>query len=146
MLKSDVKAYINPKYIGKADVTATGQGDDSEVTGESIDRLGYDSVDVQFPYSVTLSSGETFSLAIEYQESSDDSNWDSAQTLRADSVVKTATADDTYTGVVSEGLNLKGKKRYIRFNFTPDLSVAATSDTLEIMGVANLGGSDKLEC
>lgn len=127
---------------GAARVTAAGAGDNTAITGASIDRLGYGSLTFAIAYKTTLASSETLKFAAEYQESSDNSNWDTATSLQAATTAETGVQTNK-VGKVEFDLDLAGKKRYIRFNFTPDLSASGT-DTADVSAVAVLGDAQVL--
>lgn len=128
--------------------TAGGTGDATEVTGVTLDRaaLGWpQSGVVAIPYTATLGATETLSLAIEI-EHDDASNMSTASTFatRASAVVATGPAGGgTVTGTLEFDLSLAGAKRYIRANFTPDLS-ADDTDTAALSEVIVLGGVQRL--
>lgn len=127
---------------GAATATAAGTGDNTAVTGATIDRLGYNSVTFAIAYRTTLTAAKTLGFAAEYQESSDGSNWDTATALQALTTAETGAATNE-KGEVEFDLDLGGKKQYIRFNFTPDLSHSGT-DTVDCAAIAILGGAETL--
>lgn len=122
-------------------ITAGGTGDNTAVTGFTIDRQDYDSLSFLIVWLAALGATETLDLNdVEYQESDDGSNWDTAVALQADSEIGVGAAGGSNeSGVVKIDLALRGKKRYIRLNFTPDLSASST-DTAVLAAVAVLGG------
>lgn len=128
--------------------TAGGSGDNTAVTGVIIDRQAFrwpKSGVFAVPFTTTLAAGATLSLAMTVQDG-DAANLSDAATFatRANAVVATGpSGGGTVTGVVEFDVNLVGAKRYIRLNFTPDLS-AANTDTGAFSGVAVLGGMDRL--
>lgn len=130
--------------------TAAGAGDNTKITGLTIDR------GVNLPKTAkvcivsrsTLAAAATLSLAAEIQESADGSSWDTAVglvigagTAGALTVVQAGGAGGTFHTVTELGLNLLNRKRYFRINVTPDLSAGAT-DTASVSGVAVLAGHD----
>jgi hypothetical protein len=139
---ADFGKYLKAASCNGISITAGGTGDDTALTGASIDRLGYGSTSFVIAYKTTLAASETLSFAAEYQVSSDNSNWDTAVTLQAATVARTGAVTNGQ-GVVKFDVNLEGLKRYIRFNFTPNLSRANT-DTAVVYGTAILGGADLL--
>ena len=148
----DLDAQVKPQLAspaatgaaGAVIITAAGAGDNTAVTGNSIDRQGYMSAKYVLSYVASLADGKKLSIAAEYQESSDNSTWDTAVALQASTLADTGGAGGSKeAGMLEFDLNLKGKKRYIRFNFTPDLDAGAT-DTAALIGVALLGGRDVL--
>jgi hypothetical protein len=120
-------------------LTAAGSGDNTEITGNSIDLLGYTSLEIVTHYTTTLTASQTLSLLTKYETSSNGSDWNTAVTLQASTVVKTGavTAGD---GVHALSLVTGHLPRYIRFKVTPDLSHSGT-DTASVCGVAILGGA-----
>lgn len=136
---SNIGALIKTVACGAARVTAAGAGDNAAVTGATIDRRGYGSAKVTVAYKTTLASAETLQFAIEYQESDDGSSWDTAVALQAATTAQTG-VQTAKVGDVSHSLDLGGKKRYIRFNYTPNLSASGT-DTADTAAVCVLGGA-----
>lgn len=123
---------------------AGGTGDNTAITGATINRLGYSSAQFAVVAKAVLAEGKTLSLAAAYQESSDGSNWDTAVTLQASTVALTGgTGGSTEMGVVKFDLPLVARKQYIRLNITPDLNATGT-DTFQVGAVAILGGADRL--
>lgn len=136
---SNVGSMVKVMGGGGSSAVAAGAGDATAVTGATIDRLGYSSAVLAISYRTTLTAAKTLAFAAEYQTSDDGTNWDTAVALQTSTVAKTgaATASD---GIVEFDLNLNSLKRYIRFNFTPDLNNTA-SDTAVCTSVVVLGGS-----
>lgn len=132
-----------------ATATAGGSGDAAAVTGVIIDRaeLGWPKSAVfGVPFTATLAAGATLSLAMTVQDS-DAANLDGAATYatRANAVVATGpSGGGTVTGMVELDVNLEGAKRYVRLNFTPDLSAANTDTAALGSAVAAFGGANRL--
>lgn len=139
---ADFGKYFKEVACNSASVTAGGAGDNTALTGATINRLGYGSASFVIAYKTTLAATKTLSFAVAYQESADGTNWDTAVTLQASTVAATGALTNS-TGTVVFDVNLEGLKQYVRFNFTPDLS-ATDTDTAVVSGVAILGGADKL--
>lgn len=139
---ADIGKYLKEVACNAGSLTAAGTGDNTALTGATIDRLGYGSATFVIAYKTSLTADKTLSFAVEYQESADGSSWDTATVIQAATVAKTGAATNAI-GQVSFDLNLEGKKRYVRFNFTPDLSHSGT-DTAVVAGTAILGGADLL--
>jgi hypothetical protein len=140
--RNNIGAYIKALACGLASVTAGGSGDNTAVTGATHDRLGYDSVQVAVTAKTTLDTTETLSVALALQESDDGQNWDTAEVIYATTVLKTGGSANDKIAKCSN-INLAGRKRYIRFNFTPDLSRANT-DTAVVAAVATFGGGQAI--
>ena len=144
----DLGAYCTTFYASASQtaagapttVVAGGTPDGTKVTGDTIDTAGlYASGIFQISYLTALASAETLSFAIEYQESDDNSSWDTAVAIQASTVC--ATGSGNVGGVVQSDITLYDKKRYIRFNITPALS-ASSSDTAGYGAVLTAGGAD----
>lgn len=140
--KYDFGAYHKPLAVGATTAVAAGAGDATAITGASHDTRGYGTATFCLVYKTTLTAAKNLSFAVEYQESSDDSSWDTAVALQAATVAETG-AQSAKVGKVEFDLPLRGKKRYLRFNFTPDLSHTST-DTVDCAAVCVLGGADAL--
>jgi hypothetical protein len=126
-------------------ITAGGTGDNTKMTGQTIDRLGYDSAALCVGTYADLGADETCAIAAEIQESSNGSSWDSAEALYAST---TASTGDAGTGSEEwaqkrTAINLRGRKRYVRVNVTLNLSRANT-DTANFMAQMVLGGAEEL--
>lgn len=132
---ADTKAFAS----GAASFTAAGTGDNTAVTGASIDRRDFGSGVLTIYWKTTLGASETLKIAAEYQESDDDSTWGTATSLYAATTVKTGAVTAGY-GVKESDVDLSTKKRYIRFNFTPDLSASGT-DTAVVFAGFSAGGA-----
>lgn len=129
-------------------VTAGGGGDDTEVVGVIIDRaaLGWpESAVLAIPFTAALAATET--LEIGYTVASGNaSNLSDAATLKtaAKAVVATGGAGgSTETGCFEVNVSLRGAGRYVRANWTPDLSRANT-DTAALSAVLVLAGANRL--
>lgn len=125
-------------------VVAAGAGDGVAITGATIDRLNFESAVVVLPFLAALQQDETLTISsLEYQESADGSSWDTAVSIDASEVVATGdTGGSNESGQLAVKVDLESKKRYIRFNFTPDLSAGAT-DTAIVASVVVLGGAKR---
>jgi hypothetical protein len=134
--------FLKALACGAASATAAGTGDNTAVTGATIDRLGYNSAKVAIAYKTSLTADKTLSFAVEYQESSDGTTWDTAVALQTATVAETG-AKTNEVGEVTFDVDLSGLKRYVRFNFTPDLSHSGT-DTVVCACTAILGGAVEL--
>jgi len=125
-------------------LTAAATEDGVKITGESIDRLGYDSAALVVTAKASLANTKTLSFAAEYQDSADNSTWNTAVALYASTVLLTGSGSGTNEeGTKETALDLRGLARYIRFNVTPDLSATGT-DTAVWAAVCILGGADRL--
>ena len=138
--QNDIGEKLTLKYGGRSSALATGTGDNTKVTGKTIDTLGFDSGMFTALVNTTLASGESLDVAIEYQFSANNSDWDTAVEFYDDTLVTATGAAITAGGyIITENFNLQPQKRYIRFNFTPDLSAAGTDVAYAQWGLV-LGG------
>lgn len=141
--RTDIGAKLNSEYCGSVSWTAAGTGDNTAVTGLAIDRLGYNSAKAVIGYTTTLTEAKTLSFAVEITScATSGGTYDTATALQAATVAATGdTGGSTETGTLEFDIDLSGYKRYIKINFTPDLSHTGT-DTARAMAIAILGGKD----
>jgi len=129
-------------------VTAGGAGDNALVTGVIIDRaaLGWpESAVLAIPFTATLGASETLTIGYIVQEGNN-SGLSDQQTLRTASpavVTSGPGGGGTVTGTFEIDLNLRSAGRYVRANWTPDLSRANT-DTAALAAVMVFGGANRL--
>lgn len=126
-------------------VTAGAGGDATEVVGVIIDRatLGWpESAVLAIPFTATLGAAETLTLAYTVQEGNA-SNLSDAATLKAAAAAVVATGAGTVNGEFEVSIPLVGAGRYVRFNYTPNLSRANT-DTAALSSVVAFGGANRL--
>lgn len=127
-------------------ITAAGTGDATKVTGQSIDLLrktNGGSGTLVTGGLTALTAAATLTIAVELQESADNSTWDTAEVVQAATTAATSAGGGNVHFVVQNGILLKSRKRYIRFNITPNLSAGAT-DTALFSSVFVIGGDDIL--
>ena len=144
LVAKNVGSSLGFLACGASHATAAGTGDATAVTGDSIDRSTYGmplSCLVVAQYRTSLTAAKTYSLALEVQYSSDNSNWDTAVPILASTALKTGAVTDFDGEYVAE-LSLESQKRYFRINFTPDLSHSGTDTAITSVG-AVLGGGWK---
>ena len=140
---------IATPYVSKPTaIVAAGAGDNTAITGAIIDRYAIDdplSVHVALQFSATLAAAATLTFKTAVVQDGDDSGLSDAATFSeletsSGSVVATGPGGGgTVTGSKEYDVNLEGAKRYIRINYTPDLSAGAT-DTAGVHAVAVFGG------
>lgn len=129
-------------------VTAGGGGDAAAVTGVVIDRaeLGWpQSCVLAIPFTATLAAAATLSVAYALQEGNA-SNLSDAATLQSAAAQVVATGPGgggTVTGTLEVNASLAGAGRYVRLNFTPDLS-AANTDTAALSAVIVFGAAERV--
>lgn len=153
VLLKDVASLLEPALASAfTSVTAGGTGDNTAVTGTTLDRfaLGGGSlpltVEFVLAWTATLAANKSLTFKnLKVEQSSDGSNWDSTAyaTFTDPGAVATSAGGGTVTGVTKVGLDIKGAKRYIRFDWTPDLTASGT-DTATVVAMAVLAGFDRL--
>ena len=146
-LMHNIGAYIKAVIASVVTaVTAAGSGDNTEVDGVWIDRMGYNSLSVLIHYQATLAAAKTIAIAANLQDASDSSGTGAAD--YGDAYAKTVQATgsgggSTEKGVLKLDFDLKTADRYVRVQFTPDLSASGT-DTASLVASIVLGGADSL--
>lgn len=145
----DIGALIKvDRAAANTSITAGGGGDDAPVTGVILDRaaMGWpESAVLAIPFTATLAAGATLSIGYTVQEGQAPALGD-AETLATAAAAVVATGPSgggTVTGTFEVSLNLRGAGRYVRANFTPDLS-AANTDTAALSAVLVTGGANRL--
>jgi len=129
--------------------TAGGTGDAASVTGLTVDREGFaggslpDSALMSVLYEATLASGKTLSIAYAVQDSADNSNWSDFQTGAAAVAATGPSGGGTVKSEFNVQVNLRSARRYVRFNYNPDLSATGT-DTAVAVAAGFFGGFDRL--
>lgn len=146
----NIGAYISQeKAIDNTALTAGGAGDNTEVSGQIIDRLAYgdpQSVAILVAWKATLAASKKLSLKSVKLEHGDASNLSDAANFAtpADVDVKVdGGSGGTYHGCQKYSVNLAGSKRYVRLKITPDLDASAT-DTATIAAAFVFGGLGEL--
>jgi hypothetical protein len=135
---------IKHVYVGIGSATAGGTGDATAVEGATINRDGYLSGVLAIPFTATLAATKTLKFTVEVQESADGTTWDTEVKLKDAVVVATGkTGGSTETGVLEVNENLSGRKLYVRYNVTADLSATGT-DTCSFAATFALGGARKI--
>jgi hypothetical protein len=136
------------RATGPSSLIAGGAGDAAAVTGVIIDRaaLGWpESCVVAIPFTATLAAAATLTVASVLQHG-DNSGLSDAETLATVSSGVVATGPGgggTVVGTIEVNVPLRGAKRYLRLNYTPDLS-AANTDVAALGGVVAFAGANRL--
>lgn len=145
MLTGNINDKIDPKH-GKqiAEFTAGTTYDDVAHVTSSMDRLNQngslaDSCCLAIMNTTTIAADKKLGGLIAIDDSSDDGSWDGYTTLTSAEVTVVAglTTDDT--AVYQYGVDLRGKKRYVRFRVALDLN-ATDTDTAEVAIMGIMGG------
>jgi len=147
----DIANLVTSK-IGAAftSLTAGGAGDNTAVTGVSIDRgaIGMPlSAVLDIAWEATLGAAATLTLKdVKIEQSADGSNWDATayKSFTDPGVVATGPGGGgTVRGVTKLAVDLQSAKQFVRVKHTPDLS-AANTDTAKTVPVWNFAGQDRL--
>ena len=131
-----------------ATATAGGSGDNTARTGVTLDRNNY-GVPLGglfiIGYTATLAQAATLTIkTCKIEHSPDASTWTTYQTFTDPGVVSTGgTGGTTNEGAVKLQADLKSAYRYVRLDYTPDLS-ASGADTLKDQAVVVFHGQDRL--
>lgn len=144
-MEKDIGAHITARGCEAASATAGGSGDATEVDGQWIDRMGFKSAKLVVTFDATLGDGDTLSIAANLQDATDASGTGAADfgDALADAVVATGgTGGSTEVGAVELDVNLTEANRFVRAQFTPDLS-ASTTDTAIVAATLVLGGPNR---
>lgn len=145
----DIGSLISVARAGaNTAVTADAGGDATAVTGAIIDRAAHgwpESAVLAIPFTATLAVGETLSIAYTVQEGQNPGLSDVAtlQTAGAAVVATGPSGGGTVTGTFEVSVPMRGAGRYVRANFTPDLSRAGT-DTAALSAVLVFGGATRV--
>ncbi|HET7233254.1 MAG TPA: hypothetical protein VFJ16_24800 [Longimicrobium sp.] len=146
MIPTDIGAYITSRSCGGVAVTAGGAGDNTEVNGPWVDRQGYASAKLVITFKAVLAAAATLTIAANLQEATDSAGTGAADFGAAHAAATAATGaggGSTEYGVVELDLNLTTAERYVRAQFTPNLS-AANTDTAVVSAVLVLGGGTNI--
>lgn len=150
VLQRDVGALGDLKRLSDhATSTAGGSGDATTVTGLSIDRAGFGngslpmSALASVDFEATIASGATLSIGYAVQDSADNSTWADYQTATYTTASTGASGGSTNKGVFNVHVNLTSARRYVRFNYNPDLSASGT-DTSYSDATGFFAGFDRL--
>lgn len=129
--------------------TAAGSGDATTVTGTTIDRGGFGggsmpgSAILGVLYSATLASGKTLSISATVQDSADNSTFADFSTVGATVAATGPSGGGAVHGQYNVPVNLGSARRYVRFNYQPDLSATGT-DTAVTCSAGFFAGFDRL--
>jgi hypothetical protein len=132
-----------------ASLTAGGSGNNVQVVGATFDRESFAngslplSAEFAVLYSSALAATKTLTVAFDVQTSPDGATWADFATQAATLAATGPAGGGTLTGQISLGVDLTMAQRYIRFNFTPDLTNTST-DTATTVGAAFFAGFDRL--
>lgn len=130
----DLGSIVTPFAAAGGRLVAAGAGDNTKVTGASINRMPAGAQEYLSGLLVicgtsTVANAQTLKFAVEEEQSDDGSVWTNTTTIQAaTTVVNGVTTAAAF--VFALAINLAGKKAFVRYNPTPDLSAGAT-DTAE---------------
>lgn len=130
-------------------LTAGGTGDNTAVTGITVDRVPggvpFFSARILIAYSAVLAATKTLTLkSVKVEHSDDGSTWADYLTFTDPGVVATGqSGGSTEKGVLELAVDLTSAKKYVRVDYTPDLSASGT-DTATVVTILDLAGADRL--
>lgn len=144
----DLGAYIKPiRASAEVDGTAAGTGDNTEVSSAWIDTKGFDGLEFVLSFTAALQATQTLAVIANVQDADEIDGTGAADVstafLSALSSTVLATGDtggSTETGEFQIGIDLTMCKRYVRVQWTPDLSATGT-DTFKIGSMYLLTGA-----
>ena len=136
----DMGAYFKPVRAGaEVDGTAASTGDNTEVDGSWIDMQGFEGLEFIWSYTAALGSGETLDMIANVQDADDisgtgaaDVSTDYLSALASTTIATGESGGSTETGAYSLGIDTTMCKRYVRVQWTPNLSASGT-DTFKIV-------------
>lgn len=129
--------------------TAASTGDATTVTGITIDRFGFGTgsmpgaAALAIAYEAVLQTSKTISFGYAVQDSADGSNWSDYLTATYAVAATGSTTASAVAGEFAVDVDLNSARRYVRFNYNPDLSATGT-DTLVARAVGFFAGFDRL--
>lgn len=127
---NDIGGMLTPVGLGIGASTAC-DGANATVVSGVMTLTEIDSVCVVANVDVTLASGETLSLGINYETSANNSNWNTPVTGVASAVVATGeSGGSTEYTAVKLALDTASFPKYIRFTAVPDFSATSTDTGL----------------
>jgi hypothetical protein len=139
-LMQDIGNFIKTMFGGEASIVAAGAGDNTEVNGPWIDREGFESLVASIGFTTTLTAAQTLALLGNLQDADDIAGTGAADFGAALSSTVVATGAGTVVGTQSMDFSLAGARRYVRVQWTPNLSAGAT-DTARLMAQYVMGGA-----
>lgn len=145
MRTTDSGAYITPRFCGAASALAAGAGDNTEVDGVYIDRQGFMSATLVIGAVATLAAAATLSLAHNLQHDADGTGAGTDFGVVTGATVRLTGGGGGTTERIAIAVryNLATAMRYVRAQFTPNLSAGGT-DTAIVAAILLLGGADEL--
>lgn len=139
----EFSSVFGAKHVGAGAVTAGGAGDNVGVLSPSIDLDGFLSGAVVISAQTALAQDETLSVTVAVEESSDETTWDASEEVSAAAVVATGGAGGSTEKIaIKIADSFAGRKRYVRYTITPNLS-AADTDTANWAAVLIQGGAEE---
>lgn len=152
LIQTDIHSVISARIASAITAaTAGGTGDNTAITGVTIDRAAFASgqpplnADLLLGFDTTLAAAATLSLkTVKIQDSADGSTWADYLAFTDPGVVATGPGGGgNVKGVTRLGVNLSSARRYVRAVFTPDLS-AANTDTASVFALLVFAGFDSI--
>lgn len=125
---------------------AAGTGDNTELTSAGVNRIpvgqpGLLSAALLISYLTSIAASQTLKATVKISESDDGTSWGADETIINAQTIETGAVAAKY-GCFELPLDLTGRKVWVRFKITLDLSAGAT-DTFTYVSTLVLGRSDK---
>jgi len=136
---------LNNNQISKVNVIEqiTQVAVEAETTSTAIDRKGYDSLLLAIPLTANLTTSETVTGTLKIQESANNSDWDTAETIKSAGIVLSATDPDATAKVLLKyNDNLATRKRYIRFLTTFATSAGTNNVAYSVLPILTNGTTE----
>lgn len=126
LIRSEIER-LKTVFVGAKNAIIAGSGtNNTEVTGSTIDRAGFDSCLLSIAGQFAIADTKTLSYTVKIQESANGSDWDTAETIKAATVVKTADSSTTFADVSELEVAIAARQQYIRFLITANLNASST--------------------
>jgi hypothetical protein len=133
---------LNNNQISKVNVLdqITQVALEAEQTSAAIDRKGYDSLLLAIPLTANLTTSETVTGTLKIQESANNSDWSTAETLKSAGIVLSTTDPNATAKVMLKyNDNLATRERYIRFLTTFATSVGTNNLAYSVVPILSNG-------
>jgi hypothetical protein len=153
VIQKDIGSVVENRVASTPLVwTAAGTGDNTTLTGISIDReavlsggAGSPALSAKFTalFGTTLASGATLNIAWTILDSADNSTFATYASAAGVTVATGVSGGGVVNSHSSINVNLSSAKRYIRADIVPNLSASGTDTAVAII-VATLAGFDRL--
>lgn len=150
VIQTDINSVITPRLASAVtSVTAGGTGDNTAITGVTLDRLEFSAAPlcaslVLLSEAVLADAATMTFKTVKIQDSADGSTFADYVTFTDPGVVSTGpSGGGTVRTATKLAVNLSTARRYIRAVFTPDMSASST-DTAKVIAAIVYGGHEAI--